>query len=173
MKVPKVLITSFDTWRSHHTSNSSDDLITKVLQQGISALYFSYLRKIPVDFKIAPEKVIFAIEQLQPEIMICCGMAEGRKFLTVESQAVNRSNTIRSKVKIKPLIKLLPFTRISHNAGGFVCNRTYYVVLEHLTKRKLEVPCIFVHVPILTDQNSVLITNDFLAIADRMINLLA
>ena len=68
------LLTSFTTWKPHHVTNSSDDLLAELTDITTSSLNF--LRKIPVDFQLAPRQVLDRFNKLKPEILICCGMAE-------------------------------------------------------------------------------------------------
>lgn len=82
----KILLTSFQTWLPQQTSNSSDDLLEEIAKLDISPS-LSFLRQLPVDVSDAASCVISKIEELQPDAIICCGMAAGRNILTVESCA--------------------------------------------------------------------------------------
>jgi len=164
---PQILLTSFNTWRSGQKSNSSDDLVRKFGWK-ISQDNIHLLRRIPVSFRSAPEQVIDRIEQIQPDIIVNCGMAESRQFLTIESRARRGRAVIKTKVDLNSLVTNLPLTRISHDAGRFVCNSLYYSVLDYVDRHALEIPSIFVHVPILTKQNSVQIVSDFRSIITRI-----
>lgn len=176
----KILLTSFKTWLPHQTSNSSDDLLKKISQLEIISASLTFLRQLPVDVCAAASLVIAKIEELQPDIIICCGMAETRQKLTVESGATcedvsNRillpvsqeysnlpnSNLIKTSVDLEKLVVGLSDTKISHDAGKFVCEGLYYQVLKYLQDRQLNSTCIFVHVPILTSANSPGIVADF------------
>lgn len=166
----KILVTTFDTWKSHQKSNSADDLIAQIYQQNLlpselaASIYL--LRKLPVDFQLAPSIVIREVNCLQPDVVICCGMAEKRSLLTVESGATVRGLNLKTKVDINKLVQELTTTKVSHNAGQFVCNALYYEVLEHLntTDKHGNCHCLFVHVPIFTTTNVQAIAQDFLAI---------
>jgi pyroglutamyl-peptidase len=46
----------------------------------------SFLRQLPVDIELASKSVISKIAELQPDIIICCGMAESRSQLTIEAK---------------------------------------------------------------------------------------
>lgn len=163
----KILLTSFDCWEAHHTSNASDDLIAAMAQQNLFAAWhgkLSLLRKLPVDFHLAPQYVIAQIDALQPDLIICCGMAESRSLLTVESNGKHQSNVLQTTVDIDQLVEDLGFTKASHDAGNFVCNYLYYSVLKHIRDRCLNCQCLFVHVPILNKMNLAPVLKDFLAI---------
>jgi pyroglutamyl-peptidase len=165
--INKILLTSFDRWKAHHVSNASDDLITAMAQQNLFAEWhdkLSLLRKLPVDFQLAPEYVIAHIDALQPDLIICCGMAERRSQLTVESNGKQQSNVLRTSIDVDRLVDHLDFTKVSHDAGAFVCNHLYYSVLKHIHDRGLSCHCLFVHVPVLNEMNLAPVLNDFWAI---------
>lgn len=167
----KILVTSFDTWKAHHVSNASDDLLALALQQGLPADRVHLLRKIPVDFQLAPTQVLAAIAQIQPQTVICCGMAEKRSQLCLESSGTKLDaitgkplEKISTKVNLDKLVEGLTITKVSHSAGKFVCNALYHSVLSHLHDRSPAANCIFIHVPVLTSANSRAILADFMAI---------
>lgn len=82
----KILLTSFQTWLRSQMSNSSDDLLAQITLADIFSS-LSFLRKLPVNVSEAASCVITKIEELQPDAIICCGMAASRQVLTVESCA--------------------------------------------------------------------------------------
>jgi pyroglutamyl-peptidase len=53
---------------------------------------------------------------------------------------------------------------ISHDCGKFVCEGLYYSVLDYLLRSQISSRCIFVHVPILTENNLLAILEDFLLV---------
>ncbi|HEY9605520.1 MAG TPA: hypothetical protein V6C85_28200 [Allocoleopsis sp.] len=201
----KILLTSFQTWQPEQKSNSSDDLLHKIAQDtGSDSLTF--LRQLPVNIPEAASRVIAKIEEVQPDAIICCGMAQNRQTLTVESRATcgNRSYRIRlysyclaicRKLSLNGLEDILPIflgisgsdslliktpvnlgnlleglsnTEISHEAGKFVCEGLYYEVLKYLRIHNSDIPCIFVHVPILTLKNLPVILADFRLIIEKI-----
>jgi len=161
-----MLITTFSTWKPHHTSNASDDLLQRVI--GKTRHPFQYLRQIPVDFESAPRRVLECFDELRPRTLICCGMAEERINLNVESRAVLEEKVLLTRVDLESLTADLPMTEISQDAGGFVCNTLYYRALEHLAAQQESYHCIFVHVPVLTEENSLGLEKDFISIIERL-----
>ncbi|NJK76675.1 MAG: peptidase C15 [Microcoleus sp. SU_5_6] len=161
----KILLTSFDTWLPHQKSNSADDLLEKVSALKSLSYSLNLLRKLPVDFELAPDLAIARINQLQPDSIICCGMAESRQNLTLESCACGGDRDIlQTPVNLELLVTDLTATEISHDAGKFVCEALYYAVLKHICDSQIATQCIFVHVPILTADNTDRIVADFLSI---------
>ncbi|MBE9161927.1 MULTISPECIES: peptidase C15 [Microcoleaceae] len=164
----KILLTSFDTWRSHQQSNSSDDLLANISQIQSLPDSLTFLRKLPVDSQLAANLAIAQINQLQPDIIICCGMAESREKLTVESCACCDADILKTTVNLEQLVADLAVTEISHEAGKYVCEDLYYAVLKHIYDSQISTQCIFVHVPILTPDNTDKIVVDFLSIVNRL-----
>lgn len=162
-----ILLTSFDCWEARHTSNASDDLIAAMAQQNLFAAWHNklfLLRKLPVDFQLAPQYVIAQMGALQPELIICCGMAESRSLLTVESNGKHETDVLSTAIAVDQLVESLEFTKVSHDAGNFVCNHLYYSVLKHIRDRGSTCRCLFVHVPVLNEMNLAPVLKDFLAI---------
>ncbi|NES85542.1 MAG: peptidase C15 [Moorea sp. SIO2B7] len=157
----KILLTSFQTWLPHQKYNSSDDLLGKIQQDDSYSASLNFLRQLPVDVSQASNQAIANIKSLQPDGIICCGMAEKRDQLTIESNARWEDNKIQTSVNLDNLVAKLSKTAISHDAGKFVCEGLYYHVLTHLQKTQSPSHCIFVHVPLLTTANISDIMKDF------------
>jgi pyroglutamyl-peptidase len=160
----KILLTSFDVWMPHHVSNTSDDLLAEMLGQKRLPENAYCLRKLPVDFEQAPIQVISEINRLQPDVIVCCGMAETREVLTVESNGCYEGETLKTAISVEQLVETLVATQVSHDAGQFVCNFLYYSILKYLIQNQMNSLCLFVHVPLLTPSNRTVILNDFAAI---------
>lgn len=158
--MPSILITSFTTWKPEQPSNASNDLLTLAFQSGIPA-HIHLLRQIPVDFQLAPATVIPAIQTLQPDWVLYCGMAENRTQLSLEAQATVAGKLQCATANWSQLLSGLHCTQISYDAGAFVCNYLYYAVLEFIEQQKQDCQCLFVHVPILTALNTAPILQDF------------
>ena len=162
----KLILTSFQTWLPHQKSNSCDDLLEIIQKQAAQNLYF--VRKLPVNINLAILPVIEAVERIEPKGIICCRMAESRTQLTVESNAVCDRDCIFTKVNLEKLVTCLDNTKISHDAGQFVCEGLYYQILKYIQLNKPIVQCIFVHIPLLNCDNFKIIQHDFMAIINFM-----
>jgi pyroglutamyl-peptidase len=166
LKDKSILMTSFTTWKPHHVSNSSDDLLGHISDTQSPSWHF--LRKLPVDFQLAPRQVISRFNEFRPDVLICCGMAEERKKLSIESRAVLNSETIETDINLDELTYGLGMTEISHDTGQFVCNTLYFKALKHLHEQERRHHCIFAHVPLLTSENAGMVRDDFLSIVERL-----
>lgn len=160
----KILLTSFTTWLPHQNSNSSDDLLDYISQID-HTLSLTFLRKLPVDVDKASSCVINKINEISPDIMICCGMAEGRNQLSIESNACCGDSVLRTNIDLDLLVT--DSIQISHDAGKFVCEGLYYAVLKYIINNQLNINCIFVHVPML-GENKFAIVEDFMLIIQKL-----
>ncbi|MBM0743510.1 peptidase C15 [Phormidium sp. CLA17] len=156
-----ILLTTFDTWKPTQPSNSSDDLITELVQRKLLPPHTHLSRNIPVDFQLAPEKVLAVVDTVQPDVIVCCGMAEKRSHLTVEANGRHQGEILYTSISLKTLVEQTQTTAISHNTGRFVCNYLYYSVLKYIQSHQLKTQCLFVHVPPLNPENLDAIVQDF------------
>jgi pyroglutamyl-peptidase len=166
----KILLTSFQTWLPHQQSNASDDLLEEVAKLDSSSYYLTVLRHLPVDIPQASERAIAKINEVQPDIIICCGMAESRQSLSVESNATQGHNILKTSVNLDHLLADSIETIISHDAGKFVCEGLYYSVLNHTQLVSDKMRSLFIHVPVLTRNNSQIIQSDFELILNKLIS---
>ena len=156
-----LLLTTFDTWKPTQSSNSSDDLIAELVRRKLLPRHTHLSRNIPVDFQLAPEKVLSVVETLQPDLIVCCGMAEKRSHLTVEANGKHQGDILYTSIPLTTLVEQTQTTTISHNTGRFVCNYLYYSVLKYIQSHQLKTQCLFVHVPPLNPENLDAIVQDF------------
>ncbi len=161
---PTLLLTSFDIWEPHHTTNASDDLIDELIFRNLLPANTHLLRKIPVDFQKAPQLVIHTIQTLQPNVVICCGMAEKRSRLTLETRGHWQETHLHTSLDLPQIAQKLAFSEISHDAGKFVCNYLYFSILKYLQERSFPSHCLFIHVPLLHEGNLHLVLHDFVKV---------
>lgn len=170
-----MLLTSFDIWLSEQQSNSSDDLLQEVIKVNLLPHDLKFLRRLPVDVDLASSQVIQKISELEPDYIICCGMAASRTKLSLEAVASSGESVLHPVVDVEKLVVGATATDISYDCGKFVCVRVasrreglYYCVLNYLCQNRLAVPCIFVHVPALNSENLPVILADFLLIINNL-----
>ena len=164
----KILLTSFRPWLAHHLSNSSDDLLELLQGFELPTVELIFERKLIVDTSLASQKVIAAIAQHQPDLILCCGMAESYEKLTLESQAFYKDKYFHTSLNLKKICAALSQTEISHDAGKFVCEGLYFHVLQYLDQKQLNTPAVFIHVPRLNAKNQAIILKDFQSILKEL-----
>jgi pyroglutamyl-peptidase len=167
MKNYKILLTSFQTWLPHQKSNSSDDLLAQIEKIDLQEKELIFLRNLPVDIKQASYLTIEKIKEIKPNLVICCGMAEKNSHLQLESMAFFENKHYQTKLNLELLTKNLTLTKISNNAGKFVCEGLYFHVLEYLENFE-NTKGLFIHVPILNKDNSPIIIQDFVKILNLL-----
>ncbi|MEH2167526.1 MAG: peptidase C15 [Nostoc sp.] len=164
----RILLTSFDTWLKDQQSNSSDDLLLEVTKLELIPHDFTFLRQLPVDVQLASTQVMEKIKAIQPDYIICCGMAASRTQLSVEAVASCKEIVLHTEVDLEKLVAGATAIQISHDCGKFVCEGLYYSVLDYLSQNQLTARCIFVHVPILNQENLMGILADFVLILNKL-----
>ena len=140
----------------------------EVLKTGLPSSLHT-IRQLPVNVPVAKDITIIKINQLQPQFILCCGMAESRQKLNLESRAVVGNKVLYTNVNLKHLITGLSMTEISEDAGRFVCNGLYYAILNHLQDYHPDKQCVFVHVPILTPENRDGVISNFNVLLKRVL----
>jgi pyroglutamyl-peptidase len=163
-----ILITSFRPWRAHQRSNSSDDLLTQLQRAGRLPANAILLRQITVNFELAPIQVIPQICLYQPKLIVCCGMAERRPYLSLERQGAHQGELRQTRLDLPALVRNTLHTQISDDAGSFVCNYLYYRLLDYVQQQALASQVLFIHVPVLTLHNWPVIEFDFLNILEHL-----
>lgn len=163
-----ILLTSFDIWEPHHISNSSDDLLAELVVRNLLSEQTALLRSVPVDFDRAPAIVLQKLADVNPRLIICCGMAESRDCLTLESNGKQADDILHTRLAINSLVEPLELTAVSHDAGSFVCNHLYYSVLKHIRDNELDIDCLFVHVPLLNEKNMEAIVHSFFVLLQSL-----
>jgi pyroglutamyl-peptidase len=153
-----VLVTGFEPW-GEHTVNPSQ-LIAEALGGVV----------LPVSYARAATALRDAIDERDPDAVVCFGLAEMRPAVTPERFAHNLDEAsttdndgangigaeidpagplaFRSTLPVDEIVAALREAEIpaevSRDAGGFLCNHVFYVLMQALKPGR---PGGFVHVP--------------------------
>ena len=163
-----LLLTTFAPWKAHQPSNASDDLVNGLIQRSAVPQDAVIMRQIPVSFDLAPCRVIAKMVELQPRVVVCCGMAESRTHLELELNGKSPNRVLKTSLALQPLRLGTHLTQISHCAGDYVCNHLYYQLLEAIHRNHWFTQALFVHIPILTLANESLLVHDLSLILGRL-----
>ncbi len=166
-----ILLTSFATWRPDQQSNSSDEIVAAIAQSPDLAPCLATLRQLPVNTPIARSLTIYKFEQIRPALLLCCGMAESRQQLSLETQAVQGQSILKTNLDLERLVASLTprhSVELSQDAGRFVCNSLYHAMLNYL-KRYPDYQTLFVHVPRLTATNRKQLLEAFRALIQALL----
>ncbi len=169
----KILITGFDPFGGQSVNPAWEAVQT--LPDVIGDASVTRLM-IPTVFGAAAEKVISAMQTLQPDIVLCIGQAGGREKITFEVAAINIQHAgIPDNAGVQPVFEpitpegpaafltTLPVhdlqqrlhsegypVSLSFSAGTFVCNDVFYRVLQACEGSNTRMD--FIHVPFLPEQ---------------------
>lgn len=170
----RVLISGFEPFGGSNL-NSSQLVVEAISKESFSGLdLFTVI--LPVEFGKAADVLLSKVKEIDPEIIIAFGQAEGRKALTPEKIAINldsaripdnagelRVNKVIiekgadgyfSTLPIEKMVKAVKEcgleSEVSLSAGAFLCNHIFY----HLQHKLLEsgVKSGFVHLPLVNEQ---------------------
>jgi len=164
-----ILITSFATWRHGQRTNSSDQLLTEYLRLHDKDDGIYPLRRLPVHAHEAGCNIIRTINRLKPETVILCGQGKSRRYLVMERQAQTGNRRICSHADISYLAAEIPLLQTSRYAGKFVCNSTYFHVLNYLDSHRPRVRCVFVHTPVRNRHYWPPVVNSFNRLMDKFL----
>ena len=164
----KVLVTGFEPFGGS-TVNPSQQLVDALDGDVAKAL-------LPVSYARAAEALRLAIAEHEPDLVICFGQADGRTGISVERFAHNLDEATTtdndespgsgapidadgpvaypSSLPVDDIVTALRAEGIpaapSRDAGGFLCNHVFYVLMRTLETHGGRGG--FVHVPLLPEQ---------------------
>jgi pyroglutamyl-peptidase len=170
--VTSVLVTGFEPFGGAEV-NASQKLVEALASDPPDG--FELMTAVlPVVWARAADDLADALERARPDLVVCFGQADGRANIEVERFALNfddgsddegekrRSEIVpgapvayRSSLPVDLMVDALRAEGIpaaaSRDAGGFLCNHVFYVLMNALTERS-QVRGGFVHVPLLPEQ---------------------
>jgi len=170
--VRRVLVTGFEPFGGADV-NPSQKLVEALASEPSEGVELA-TAVLSVAWARAADELARALDSAKPELVVCFGQADGRAQVEVERFALNfddgadeagetrRAEIVpggpvayRSSLPVDAIVEALreegiPATS-SRDAGGFLCNHVFYVLMRTLAER----PGIrggFVHVPLLPEQ---------------------
>ena len=169
----KILLTGFEPFHKSN-QNPSQEIVKEIAQDALLSQVQTLV--LPVEFGRAAEILCKKIVEIQPDVVICLGQAEGRSAITPEQVAINiddaripdnsgnqpNDNPIVaggpdayfSTLPTKKLIEVIEESgapaSLSLSAGTFVCNHVFYAV-QHFCRDK-NIQSGFIHVPLMESQ---------------------
>ncbi|MEY2732922.1 MAG: hypothetical protein RLZZ523_793 [Actinomycetota bacterium] len=172
----KVLISGFKPFGGA-TLNPSELLVNVLERDQIPGVeLFTVI--LPVEFDRSAEILLEKVTQIQPNLVIAFGQAEGRTAINLEKFAINlddaripdnsgdeRKDVVIDKNGSDSYVTTLPIEMmvdamkregypadISLSAGAFVCNHIFYKLQKTLSGSNIRSG--FVHLPLVTEQSS-------------------
>lgn len=168
----RLLVYGFEPF-GPHASNPSQQLVRALHEQQRFGDATVWPLVLPVAYEPAAAALTRSLELRRPSAVLGLGLAAGRSLLSLERFAINlddcaqpdNQGEVRRAQSIDPLAPRVEHStadvralgvalrgrgiehEISHDAGGYLCNHSYYLALRHCAAREGVVPCVFVHVP--------------------------
>ena len=172
--LPRVLVTGFEPFAGAQL-NSSQIVVEWLEEQSLDGVALAIL---PVEYERSVERILRLIKEVDPEIIISLGQAEGRVKVSFERVAVNLDDAriadnvgeVRRDLPIRfdgddAFLANLPVRAVvealiarghpveeSLSAGTFVCNHLFYSVMDHLEDSKSRSWMDFIHLPLVNQQ---------------------
>lgn len=172
----KVLISGFKPFGGA-TLNPSELLVNVLERDQIPGVEL-FTVVLPVEFDRSAEILLEKVKQIQPDLVIAFGQAEGRTAINPEKFAINlddaripdnsgdeRKDVVIDKNGSDSYVTTLPIEMmvdamkragypadISLSAGAFVCNHIFYKLQKTLSGSNIRSG--FVHLPLVTEQSS-------------------
>ena len=172
----KVLISGFKPFGGA-TLNPSELLVNVLERDQIPGVEL-FTVVLPVEFDRSAEILLEKVKQIQPDLVIAFGQAEGRTAINPEKFAINlddaripdnsgdeRKDVVIDKNGSDSYVTTLPIEMmvdamkragypadISLSAGAFVCNHIFYKLQKTLIGSNIRSG--FVHLPLVTEQSS-------------------
>ncbi|MCD8023561.1 MAG: pyroglutamyl-peptidase I [Lachnospiraceae bacterium] len=171
----RILVTGFEPFEGENMNSSWEAV--KRLSEEIAGNQI-WKCQLPVSFNQCEEILIQKLEEIRPDLVLCTGLAGGRKGITVERIGINIRDAripdnggeqpvdcpIRqggpvayfATLPIKAIVKELNENQIpaaiSNTAGTYVCNDIFYTLLDWQARNIPEAKGGFIHLPYTLEQ---------------------
>jgi len=168
--VTQVLVTGFEPFDGSSV-NPSQQLVEALAGDVVKAL-------LPVSYARAAGELRRAVRETEPDVVICFGEADGRTGISIERFAHNLDEAATtdndatagsgtaiaasgpvaypSTLPVDAIVSALRAEGIpaapSSDAGGFLCNHVFYVLMGLLAEERPQAIGGLVHVPLLPEQ---------------------
>lgn len=171
----KILVTGFEPFGGMEVNPTSS--LVKSLQEETLKGYEIHSCTLPVVYDHCVQTLITKINEVNPDVVICCGLAFGRASITIERIGINVKDTAGEGLKgdnqgekpvdekiipdgpdgifstlpirtmVNELVKNGIPAQVSNTAGTYICNNTLYGVLNFISLNKRQIKAGFVHFP--------------------------
>ena len=168
----RVLVTGFEPFGGADV-NPSQQLVENLASDPPDGVELTAVI-LPVVWDRAENELLGALKRERPELVVCFGQADGRAHVEIERFALNFDEgsdeagelrkaeisadgpvAYRSSLPVDAIVEALRADSIpaaaSRDAGGFLCNHVFYVMMHALADQSA-VRGGFVHVPLLPEQ---------------------
>lgn len=171
----KILVTGFEPFGGMEV-NPTSSLVNSLQEETLEG-YEIHSCTLPVVYDHCVQTLITKINEVNPDAVICCGLAFGRASITLERIGINVKDTAGEGLKgdnqgekpvdekiipdgpdgifstlpirtmVNELVKNGIPAQVSNTAGTYICNNTLYGVLNFISLNKRQIKAGFVHFP--------------------------
>ncbi|HFI0292458.1 TPA: pyroglutamyl-peptidase I [Streptococcus suis] len=171
----KILVTGFDPFGGE-SINPALEAVKRLLNEIAGASIITL--EVPTVFHRSAAVLEAAMDQHQPDVVLCIGQAGGRFELTPERVAINQDDariadnegqqpidaviredgppayfsTLPIKAMVEAIRQQMIPASVSNTAGTFVCNHLMYQALYLADKKFPQTKAGFMHIPFLPEQ---------------------
>ena len=179
----KFLVTGFEPFGQSNI-NPSEQVVQRLAATQFEGFAVA-TAVLPVHRHYGPKALRTAVQQTNPDAIVCLGEAGGRQAISIERVAVNLldyriADNDGERVQDEPIepdgpaayFTTLPVRQLmqavqaagipaelSLSAGTFLCNQVTYDLLHFLAQQQQNIPAGFVHLPFLPQQAAALPRN--------------
>ncbi|GJM41722.1 MAG: pyrrolidone-carboxylate peptidase [Ardenticatenaceae bacterium] len=172
----KFLVTGFEPF-GQSSINPSEQVVQRLANSHFEEFEVA-TAVLPIQRTRGPEALLTAVQQTNPDGIICLGEAGGRHAISIERVAINLMDygladndgqlvqdapvvpdgpaAYFTTLPVRKLMKAVQNVGIpaelSLTAGAFLCNQVTYALLHHLAQQQQNIPAGFVHLPFLPHQ---------------------
>ncbi len=171
----RALVTGFEPFGGSDV-NPSQLLVERLAHEPPPAIELA-TAVLPVSYARAEDALADAVRAAEPDVVVCFGQADGRPGISVERVALNLDDSpsadnegvvsareidpagpvaYRSTLPVEALVAALRAEGVpatpSRDAGGYLCNHVFYVLMRLLERERPVARGGFVHVPLLPEQ---------------------
>lgn len=172
----RVLLTAFEPFGGEQV-NPSQLAVERLAAQEVDHVELR-TASLPVVYYAAAEALRAAVDEHEPDIVICVGQAGGRLGITPEKVAINRNDTVVpdnagqgpideaiitdgpvgyfTGLPVTAIVEALQEAdipaQVSWTAGAYVCNHVFYSLMHLIETEHPNIRGGFVHVPYVHDQ---------------------
>lgn len=174
----RLLLTGFEPFGGSKV-NPSEQVVCALAREKIAGIDLR-TAVLPVDCARGPATLIRAVEESQPDAVLCLGEASRRIAISIERVAINLmdyriADNAGNQIVDEPIVAdgpaayfvTLPVramidaahaagvpAELSLSAGAYLCNQVAFSLLHHLSQKRSKIRAGFVHLPALPEQVS-------------------
>ena len=174
-----ILVTGFEPFGGIEV-NPSQAIVEALGPRALDGRVQLVTEVLPTEFRRAGDRIVRLIREIQPDAVVCVGLAANSVAIRLERVALNLNDALRpdnggdlasgrlidpegpigywSTLPVDGLLRALTQRNIpaiiSNHAGAYVCNHVFYTARHEIERLGRDIVCGFIHVPLMTEQST-------------------